>query len=243
VPSPIYRSPVERTPREPHRRVTAPHWWSLLAVSLALLALLIALPGGQSHPLHASADGAHTPSATEQDTPSAGSMTALLGAGAATRGPTPGPTPSKNSTDSDHPARTLPITPPTSASPTVPSATTFLPPPPSSSSPSTTQPMTSGAAQSRASSPTALQGFLQYPEDTSAIYEVPPNPQERTATLDWTVPATLTMTAVCPTGTVDSSGDSPLSLSLPFDAQCEVTITLGSTNTFTPVPYSLTIAP
>ena len=86
------------------------------------------------------------------------------------------------------------------------------------------------------------QGFLEPPDDTTAIYTFN-GTGLTTVTVTWTPQVELTLTATCADGTQSGDGDGTLELTLP-DAQgtCQLTLSEPASET-ADVTFTLTITP
>ncbi len=187
-----------------------PHWWALLAVTLALMALVAALsPHGPARPT----------TALHQADP------APLGGGGTEAGaapPTTSPAPAGTSVTPSPTERTGPVLAaggaPSTTAPTAPTTTSSVVtgPPVSTtatgtpSTPSTTAPTTAPTVPTGLGP--VLEGYLQYPQNIKAIYTVNPGSGITAIGATWTGMAALSLSSECPSATQSTTGPSGLTV-------------------------------
>jgi len=201
-----------------------PHWWAVLAVSLALMALVAATAA--SHPSRSRArapEAAVTSTTQGSPDPATDSPHAV----------SPAPPPAAGDTTF---ARTA-LTPPSSTPDTTSGTTTSVP--------ETTTTAGSGDGTSPLqSSAHALtqQGYLQPPDDSSADYPFTASGPVRVSA-SWPTTTNLSLSVTCPSGTETADGSLTVTVMLPTAAgNCQATLSESDTETAT-VSYSLTIGP
>jgi hypothetical protein len=205
-----------------------PHWWVVLAVTLALMALVTAASTGRqsrigAQPYQAAQPGRHPTSNTVA--------------------PRPTVTTSTNSSSSTviEQSATQPVTTTRTTSPPTVVATST----PTTVVATTTTTSTAGSGTGNSPMQTSAkndQGFLEPPDDTTAIYTFN-GTGLTTVTVTWTPQVELTLTATCADGTQSGEGGGSLELTLP-DAQgaCQLTLSEPASES-ADVTYSLTITP
>jgi hypothetical protein len=211
-------------------------WWGILAVSLALMAVaLVAFSGSHG------ASPAHLARGTERHRPAhSPSSTSIPPRSAAPSG-------RKTATAGDPPTTTTVATSPPVQAGSLPSdAVTPSTAAPTSTIPSTGPAVTPGmqaAEQPVAHEVDIQQGYLQPPDNTSAIYPVTADGSLRVS-VQWSGPTTLVLSVTCPDGaTKTADGTSTVSVALPVaTGSCQATLSEPSTEGET-VPYSMTIGP
>jgi hypothetical protein len=224
-----------------------PNWWVILAVSLALMALLVATAGappGRPRPpstLGESAAGnAHlvAPPGPTGSTPDAGShtpsSTTTTTATTATTTTPPGPSDTVGSTalvsahGSGH--DTSPTTTPAVAT------TTTVPTTTTTTTTATAQPALLPADRMQ------TQGYLDPPVQTSNVYGFTGTGATEVSVV-WSGDTYLTMTVSCANGSQSVGGTSAMEASLP-DAQgsCEATVVEPASESVS-LTYSITIGP
>jgi hypothetical protein len=210
-----------------------PNWWVILAVSLALMALLVATAGSAPHPArrdgaaasgdvrHAATHGADGPTPQSAAAPSPTTTTT-------TSVPHPPPTGSTTASTSLLSARS----PGAGAQPTtVPSVTT------TTQSTTTTSPIASQPADRM-----QTQGYLDPPLQTSGGYGFTGTGAMQVSVL-WSGTTYLTMTVSCPNGTQNVGGTSAMEASLPdASGSCRATVSEPSSETAA-LTYTITIGP
>lgn len=213
-------------------RRSRPHWWAVLAVSLALLALVAATAGrsGDGGRRRNAAPAAPHRSAAPNHSPDAPTTTTTLA--------------------------TPTTTTPTVTSPTVP--TTTVPPSETASvvgrqtpaaTPTTTPvatPSSGTAAAARSAPPVAAtqtqQGYLQQPDDASAFFTFT-GVGSMQVSASWLPSTTLSLTVSCPSGTVTEEGTSPVTVPIPdADGPCDATLKETIVQ-YDAVTYTLTTGP
>ncbi len=216
-----------------------PNWWVILAVSLALMALLVATAGSAPHPARR---GGALASATSGDPRHAG---ATHGAD----GPTPA-TAAAPSTTTTTTTTSVPLAVPTGSATagssllsarslgagtgptTVPSVTTTT-----QATTTTTSPIASQPADR-----TQTQGYLEPPLQTSNGYGFTGTGAMQISVL-WSGTTYLTMTVTCPNGAQNVGGTSAMEASLPdASGSCRATVSEPSSET-TALTYTITIGP
>ncbi len=211
-------------------RSSRPHWWVVLAVSLALLALVAAATAAHEHapaqrggarPIPSGGrDGVHA-----RRGPPAGTTTT-------TSTPSAPPVTSATSAPADDADSFRAVT----AESTTTTTTTTTPPS------STTTTTTTQAAPPTAQTEN-FSGSLQQPNLSTASYSFS-GVGSMQVSASWTPAATtLSVTVTCPAGTLTEEGTSTLSVALPDgDGACETTIKETVVN-YAAVSYTLTIGP
>jgi hypothetical protein len=235
-----------------------PNWWVILAVSLALMALLVATAGNPSraikHP-HASADAAASDSqhrSATQTKAAAGGARDGGGAGAATHG----------TTASGSPATTTPSTSPSPANSAAGGSndTSFLSPsrqPSDSQTPATAPPnvttttapaattTTTAPAAAASSSPadrTQTQGILNPPGQRSNGFGFT-GTGATTVSVVWSGSTYLTLEVSCPSGSQSVGGTSAMEATLPdASGSCLATVSEPASED-TALTYTITIEP
>ncbi len=232
-------------PNDDARRTAhKPHWWAVLAVTLALMALVAAVSsttrrapslatshGTSAHRVRSpnvSVNSTTVPSDAITPAGTAGTASSI-GATQEVARATPSngdPTGAGGSA-----ATTAPVTPTSAPSSTVPTPATGTVPP------ATTTPPTVAAS---ANGTDTFPGNLEYPENISAQYPVTTGGGV-TATADWSGASDLTLAVACPGDQGSRNGPSGLSVSVGGSAgTCTVTLSEPSSVQAT-VSYSLTV--
>ena len=219
-----------------------PNWWVILAVSLALMALLVATSGSSPPPLRH--HGALA-TATTGD-PRHGEVAPGRGAGA-TRVQTQA-APTTTSTSDPRPA---PMTPATSDSSLLAAGSPGAGTPPGTGPgvPTTTTvattTTTTTSASSAASQPAdrmQTQGYLDPPLQTSNGYGFTGTGAMQVSVL-WSGTTYLTMSVTCPNGNQDVGGTSAMEASLPdATGSCRATVSEPSSESAA-LTYTITIGP
>ena len=214
-----------------------PNWWVILAVSLALMALLVATAGSAPHPArrggapvaatsgdvrHAATHDAGGPTPETAAAPSTTTTTTT------TSVPHPPPAGSTTAGTSMLSARSLGA----GAQPTtVPSVTT------TTQTTTTTSPIASQPADRM-----QTQGYLDPPLQTSDGYGFTGTGAMQISVL-WSGTTYLTMTVACPNGTQNVGGTSAMEASLPdASGSCRATVSEPSSETVA-LTYTITIGP
>lgn len=249
-----------------------PHWWTLLAITIALMALIVAIssthntqitkhesatnvlssrtsrPGNSTFsrsliksgpPTRKTAKLSSSPKTNTRinnelnQTASNAYPSSNLSSGSLFGGNVPGDIHSQPTSNiSSLPTSTAP-------EPSSPNPTTSVPP----ISTSTTIQSTSSSTTSTTSTTSATNnGYLQYPDNISASYQVQGAASEK-ATATWSGSINLTLSISCPGGSQTLTGASGISVSASSEQQqCSVTLSepTGYTNT-TPYPYTITL--
>lgn len=220
---------TENGPDALRPRSSRPHWWVVLAVSLALLALVAAATAAHEHapaqrggarPIPSGGrDGAHA-----RRGPPAGTTTT-------TSTPSAPPVTSATSAPADDADSFRAVT----AESTTTTTTTTTPP---SSTTTTTTQAAPPIAQTE-----NFSGSLQQPNLSTASYSFS-GVGSMQVSASWTPAATtLSVTVTCPAGTLTEEGTSTLSVALPDgDGACETTIKETVVD-YAAVSYTLTIGP
>lgn len=227
-----------------------PHWWAILAVSLALMALVaVASPG------------ARTTTVTPLAARTAGTPTLAHSAAPVSR--TPSTTMAASNSTTTVPSQPMPVSPPTSKDAASPSTPASAPTPTTlaggtSMGGKSTKTLTAATATTlapivppegtgsdggSASTPVnTQQGYLQPPQNTSVEYPVTAGGSLRVAAT-WSSADTLTLSAICPDARESESDQGAVTVTLPVaSGDCQVTLSEPSTENDT-VSYSLTIGP
>jgi hypothetical protein len=227
-----------------------PNWWVILAVSLALMALLVATAGappdrprspstmGEKAAGDAHQAGSHGPSGSTRVTgsPGASSTTTTTAAAATTTTSTlPPPSDTVGSTalvaahGSGH--TTSPTTTPGVVTPTTVATTTTT--------------TTAGATSQAASLPAdrmQTQGYLDPPVQTSNVYGFT-GAGATDVSVVWSGDTYLTMTVSCADGSQSVGGTSAMEASLPnAQGSCQATVEEPASES-TSLTYSITIGP
>jgi hypothetical protein len=218
-----------------------PNWWVILAVSLGLMALLVATAGSKAPAPHRGGDAARV-AARLAPRPGAHHT---AGAGPASPAPTTTATtttttaPPSGATDVASPVRTT-ATPDTAGTPpaAAPSVTTTtLPPAPPTTTTTTTEP---GAAL--AADRTQTQGYLNPPVQTSNQFGFT-GAGAMEVSVVWSGNTYLTMEVSCPSGDQNVGGTSAMAASLPdASGSCLATVS-EPTSESTSLTYTITIGP
>jgi len=191
-----------RQPATEHQLKTRPHWWAVLSVGIALLALVTAVSG--HHDLHNQVYLARTPHSQRT------THELMTGTSVHTLDPT-GP----NSIGT-----VLPTTLAPSGDPGTQVANAG--PGDNSDRSATTSPSSAIAAGSVASS---FEGFFESPWVVSTIYPVSSDEGDLAVTANWTQTVAMTLTLSCPPSSQSKTGGSGISLELSgFDTQCVISL-------------------
>ncbi len=209
-----------------------PNWWVILAVSLALMALLVATSGstphriGHGHALIAAVDPGHASGSPHKASgPSAGTPATSTTTTAASPRPTSVPATSDTSLLSAHAPGAAPTT-------TVPSITTTT----------ATTTTTAAASASQPADRMQTQGYLDPPLQTSNGYGFTGSGAMQISVL-WSGSTYLTMSVSCPSGSQSVGGTSAMAASLPdASGSCRATVSEPSSESAT-LTYSITIGP
>jgi hypothetical protein len=248
VPGPVFGGGPEATEGLRSRVARGrPNWWVILAVSLGLMALLVATAGG-TPPAPRRAGGDADAQAASRTSPRAGrtgaaplipttTTTTAAGAGAGA-GADAAVSPPSGATDLASSARTTGAsgaadTPPAGA----PSDTT------TTLAPATTT-TTTGAAPSSsvAADRTQTQGYLNPPLQPSNQFGFTGTGAMEISVV-WSGNTYLTMTVSCPSGDQDVGGTSAMAASLPdASGSCLATVSEPTSET-TSLTYTITIGP
>jgi hypothetical protein len=197
-----------------------PHWWVVLAVSLALMALVAAGSAGRqaaigtqrfpatASPRHHSQQAMTTPSTLPGTSPRVPATSSPLGTA-------------------------LPV------------VIAGVHVPANSPSASTTTTSTTGGSTLGTAQPaddTVDEGYLEPPDDATAEYAFAASGATE-VTASWNSAATLSLSVACPSGTQMAQGSTTVSVAAPdTSGECQATLTDLDTGTAT-VSYSLTIGP
>jgi hypothetical protein len=227
------RPPTDDTGELQGRRTRGrPNWWVILAVSLALIALLVETSGRSNNgrPLRVqTAANTRTPVTDETTTP--------------TRSDTPATTSSTTTPTS---------TPPVSASASLaaqrPSsdahetADAAIPPTTTTTSrPSPTTTTTTNAPVALPATRSQTEGYFDPPQNTSGGYTISGTGPTEVSVL-WSVPVYLSMTVVCPGGSQTVGGTTAMELSLPDATGCQATVSEPSSES-TSLSYTFATGP
>ena len=216
-----------------------PNWWVILAVSLALMALLVATAGTSPHPLRRS--GAPASAATgdlrHADAHGAGGRSKVPAVARSatttttTSIPHPMPAASATSGSSLLSARSLGAGAPPSTVPSV-TTTTLATPTTTTTSPTASQP----------ADRMQTQGYLDPPLQTSNGYGFTGTGAMQISVL-WSGTTYLTMSVSCPNGSQNVGGTSAMEASLPnASGNCRATVSEPSSES-TALTYTITIGP
>jgi hypothetical protein len=205
-----------------------PHWWAVLAVALSLMALLAATsspgPGVTGSGHHGVALDLPAQQTTSRPAQSASSTTTTLaaiahdlrsvsGAGANALGPT---------------AVVSALKPSTGTTTTTTAVTTT----------------TTGTGVGSGPSPQnrTQQGYLQPPDNTSAMYAFTADGPTRVSA-SWATADTLLLSVTCPSGTTNEEGSSSVTITTAANAgSCQATLSEPASDSST-VSYTITIEP
>lgn len=221
--------------RRPRVARGRPNWWVILAVSLALMALLVATAGNPKHPPRV---GGAPGLANAQSSDTHGGSPGARGAGGATRSTSSSTTttaPAQGNAGSaatalasTHaatvPTTTLPaaVSPPTTAPAVVPTTTTTV----------ATPALGSGSHQ----------GVIEPPAQRSSSVGFTGTGAMQVSVV-WSGPTYLTMQVSCPSGTQNVGGSSAMQASLPdASGSCLATVSEPTTES-TALTYTITIGP
>ncbi len=220
---------------EDRRARRRPNWWVILAVSLALIALLVETSGrGDSgRPLQVQS-AASTSGASPHD-----AARPLRSGAVATTSTT---TTTSTSTTAPAPA---PVAHPT---PTVDAHTMGTDAPALGSTASTTNRPLATITTTTLASPAALpadrtqtEGYFDPPlQDSSGFAVTQSGPAE--VSVLWSTPVYLTMTVSCPSGSQTVGGTTAMETSLPDGSGCQVTVSEPSSES-TSLTYFISIGP
>jgi hypothetical protein len=215
-----------------------PNWWVVLALSLALMALLVATAPAPPASRVTARDAASPPDLPHRSAPSRGAPAAAT---------TTRPAPTGVTTTSVTPRATLDTVGPT------PGATTASPPGPPSPRGRAAAPAgtttTTAAASTPASSPAAVpavrtqtQGYLDPPLTTSNVFAFDAAGTTQVAAV-WSGGTYLTMDLACASGSQSVGGSGAMAATLPgASGSCTATVREPATES-TAVTYALTIGP
>ncbi len=212
-----------------------PHWWVVLAVTLALMALVTAASTG-----HQARLGAQPYEATQSTGHATSTSTSTSTSTTAPQGETPTTGEPTSPFIEQSAAQSVPLIRTTS-----PTTTTAVPTATVTTGSTTTTSTTIGSGignsplQNGAQSD---QGYLAPPNDSAAIYSFNGDGATKVSA-SWTPQTELTMTVTCANGSQNIAGSASLELTLP-DAQgaCQVTLSEAAGET-ADVTFTLTIAP
>jgi hypothetical protein len=197
-----------------------PNWWVILAVSLALMALLVATAGNPAHAPRRRAVANDAPHATS-------TTTSLAPAATDTR------TPSTSLLSSR--AGTPGVSPPTTVAPSAPTTTTSVPA-------TTTTTTAAAAAAEQPSDRMQSQGIIQPPQQRSSAFGFTGAGATEVSVV-WSGATYLTMEVSCPNGSQSVGGSSAMAASLPdASGSCLATVSEPSTES-TALTYTITIGP
>ena len=214
-----------------HRRSGRPHWWAVLAVTLALMALVIA-NSDRSRRSSTDSERPLVPSFAVRPT--------LPGHGSSTQSPASAPeTIGRASTGGNPATHAQPgeTQAPNAGAVTAPttSATLTITPSTVPSQVVTTSPSATGSLES-------YPGYLEAPDDISSSYPVSNPGGTVVATANWSGSTYLSLSIDCPSAHQESSGTSGLSISTSsYDSSCNITLQ-EPTNISGTVVYTLTIS-
>lgn len=207
-----------------------PNWWVILAVSLALIALLVETSGrgDNGRPLRVqTAASTRTPATHATTTPP---RTDTLPTTTSTTTSTTTPPVSASLADKS-PASNAHETADAVAPPTT--TTTSRP------APTTTTTTNAPAALPAAHSQT--EGYFDPPQNSSGAYTVGGTGPTEVSVL-WSAPVYLSMTVTCPSGSQTVGGTGAMELSLPDATGCQATVSEPSSESTT-MTYTLTTGP
>jgi len=214
---------------QPTRRIR-PHWWAVLAVSVSLLAL-VAATSSRPKTSYGTATAPSPPAHRQSD---------------------PTTTTPRTTTTTTEPARApITVTPPTTtpqpgSGSTVGAHVVVQQSTPAPATTTTTAAATTGgssvAAAVQAVEPLKFQGDLQQPDDATNSYPFPGSgAMQVSVSSTSTVPLLLTVS--CPVGTVDQTGSSLVSVSIPnADGPCDLVLK-ETVVQYVAVPYTITVGP
>jgi hypothetical protein len=214
-----------------------PNWWVILAVSLALMALLVATSGSSPHPVRrggapasATAGGPHRGDAAHGQ----GGPTGVQ-ANAASTSTTSVPPPAPVTPTTSGPSLLSTGSPDAGTPPaTGPSITT--------TTGATTTTTTAGPAASQPADRMQTQGYLDPPLQTSNGYGFTGTGAMQISVL-WSGTTYLTMSISCPNGNQNVGGTSAMEASLPdATGDCRATVSEPSSETAA-LTYTITIGP
>jgi hypothetical protein len=202
-----------------------PHWWAVLAVALSLMALLAAASGsspgvrGTGHPgvaldLPAQLPRAHPAQSASTTTTTLGAMAHDLRSlsGASALGPT---------------AVVSALQPSTGTTTTTSVTTTTV---------------GSGVGSGPSPQNRTQQGYLQPPDNTSAMYAFTADGPTRVSA-SWATADTMSLSVTCPNGTVTEQGSSSVTITTAATSgSCQATLSEPASDTSTE-SYSITIEP
>ncbi len=219
-----------------------PNWWVILAVSLALMALLVATvgtaPRGTGHP-GAVASDAHRPSASGNRSATGPGGRADGGAAATTSttlparpfAPAQTPTTGAGSALLDNHSNATSGTSPSTVPPVT---TTTLPP--------TTTTTTTAPSAALPADRTQTQGYLSPPLQTSNSFAFTGTGAMQISVL-WSGSTYLTMKVSCPNGSQSVGGTAAMAASLPdASGSCLATVSEPASETAS-LTYTITIGP
>jgi hypothetical protein len=223
-----------------------PNWWVILAVSLGLMALLVATAGGTPHAAHRTGGSAQAASRTSgRSGTSAGQHTgapSLNSATTTTSTSTTGPATqsgSANVTSSLHtPGTPSGATAPVPTSPGI-TATTVAP---VATTTTTTTTTTSGSSAEVPADRTQSPGYLNPPQHADDQFGF-----TGTGAMDvsvvWSGDTYLSLQVNCPSGDQSAGGTSAMEASLPdADGSCIATVTEPASET-TALTFTISIGP
>ena len=234
----VGRQTTDAAGDRPSRR--QPNWWVILAVSLALIALLVQTSGRDDTggPLHVQTTAStrdtvtHHPAAPKRsrELPTSSTSTTSTTTTTTTTGPllVPSSVSDQTRVAVGH-ARASTDAPPSSTTVTTTPA-----------APTTTTTAASPAAQ--AADRTQTEGYLDPPVQSSGVYAVSGSGPTNVSVL-WSTPVYLTMTVACPDGSQSVGGTTAMDVSL-TDASsgCQATVYEPSSES-TSLAYTVTIGP
>lgn len=240
------RPRAPRTPRVPRVR---PNWWVILAVSLALMALLVATAGGSPHrpaqPGGARADSPVTAGHPPRSTASA-PRSPVTTTTTSTDPRTPhGSTPEASAPLTEVPGPDTALTAHRLAASSAPASgapatTTSAPPAPPA--PPTTTPTTAAPSVAQPADRTQSEGYLDPPAQTSTGFGFTATGAMNVSVV-WSGPTYLSMTVSCANGTQTVGGSSAMEASLPAGAgDCRATVSEPATESAA-VTFTISIGP
>ncbi len=214
-----------------------PNWWLILAVSLALIALLVQTSGhgDTGRPLHVQTTASTSGSVAHQTAPPLGSHQV--------------PTTSTSTSTSTTTATTVPPLVTTAVADQTPAVVGHAPggtmASPATTTTTTRQPATTtttAVPAALAADRTQTEGYLDPPASSSGVYDVNGSGPTEVSVL-WSTPVYLTMTVACPSGSQSVGGTTAMEVSLPDASDgCQATVNEPASES-TSLSYTVTIGP
>ncbi len=218
-----------KTTESQHPRLARgrPNWWVILAVSLGLMALLVATAGNPRRPVHGSPALATAPTKDAHDPRrAAGTTTTTTASPVAPSKDAPTSSATSLLSSSSHAGTTAPPSGPTTTTSVATTTTTTAP-----------QPVVAQPADR-----TESQGVIEPPQQRSSSFGFTGTGAMQVSVV-WSGDTYLTMQVSCPSGSQSVGGSSAMAASLPdASGSCLATVSEPTTES-TALTYTITIGP